>query len=441
MGTTNFTFYIDKRKKKMVVASRAFFISNSESIYEYIQSGFNITCDLYPFLMLIKKILFLIFCLSLVISAEGISYLILPYSKLDTLESILRILEEDSILFWRQRPHLNTKFQGVNVATNSLGLRSKEFSIEKDNQAYRIICLGASPTFGWGVDFQNIYPFLLEQKLKKSNLSEKIEVINAAQIGYTTYQGVILLEKYLLKYSPDLITISYILNDIDRYRFYRNEGLSDKELPTRNSLMIKLNNILAKSRLYLLLKRGISCLVYKNDKLATITLRRQSNLSKIRVSKEDYKANLEKFISICKTHNIRLLFIKLPINLSLPSLSADENNIIKNGYKLSTFYYDLGCRYANMEEYQKARNFFKKAKDYLVFECCRDGIIYQHLMEEIAHKYNIPLIDVASIFITEGKTQNLFNGVDDPIHPNTQGHELIAKAIYEMILEYNLLSD
>lgn len=380
--------------------------------------------------MLIKKFLFTIFCILLFILLEVTSYLIIPNTKLNTLESIFRVLEEDNEIFWKQRPYLNTKFQGVDVVTNSLGFRNKEITIRKAEHCYRMICLGASPTFGWGVNSFKTYPFLLEQILKKNILTRASEVINAGQIGYTTYQGKILLEKYLFKYSPDLVTISYVLNDIDRYRFYRNEGLSDKELPKNNILVIKLNNILNESRQYLLLKRIISFLVDNNDKLSASMLKRQVNLSKIRVSGYDYRRNLQQMIETCMAHNVKVILIKMPINLSSPTLTDFENNLYRVPSRLSKFYFDIGCSYENIKQYKKARFLFKKAKDYQVLECYRDGTIYQHIMEELAHRYNISLVDASAVFLREGKDVNLFNGPHDPIHPNEIGHRLIAEAIY-----------
>lgn len=391
---------------------------------------------------MIKKILvIIILCVSLFVFLEIICYLIIPDSKLNRLEAILRILKEDPTLFWRQRANLNTKFQEVNVVTNSLGLRNKEINVKKDNNIYRIICLGASPTFGWGVNFYKTYPFLLEQELKNNILSRKIEVINGGQIGYTTYQGAILLEKYLTKYSPDLITVSYVLNDIDRYRFYRNEGLSDKELSIYSPFKIKLSNMLNKSKLCLVLKRATFYLIDKSNKLDADILKKQFELSKVRVSNSDYKENLEKIIRICRNHNIKLIFIKMPINLSLPHLSKYEKNILKQDYKLSKFYYNFGCHYKNMKQYKMACVLFKKAKDYIILECYQDGKIYQRIMENVAQEYGIPLVDADRIFINESRKQELFNSPSDPIHPNSAGHKVIARAVYTEILKYNLFKD
>lgn len=387
--------------------------------------------------MFVKKFQGLFFFLAAVILFEAALYLVIPDEKLDTLESIVRVLVEDPVIFWRVRPHLDTKFQGVNVTTNSLGFRGKEPAVSKRPGVHRIFCLGASPTFGWGVDYGNTYPFLLEQSLSRGYPSEEFEVANAGQIGYTTYQGIILLEKYLLRYSPDLITVSYALNDIDRYRFFRNEGISDSELKSANPLAVAVRNILARSRIYLVFKRGACFLMERNKKIYSAVLKKQFNLAGARVSEEDYKRNLERFIDICESRGIKLIFIKMPINLSLPALSASERGALSRGLRLSEFYYKVGLGYEKKNDYHNACIFLKKARDYLVFDCHRDAGVYHGLMEQVASKKKIPLVDAAAIFKRQGN-QELFNGPHDPIHPNAEGHRIIAEGIYAKITEKRL---
>lgn len=383
--------------------------------------------------MKIGKLQLAIILISIII-IEIISFLLLPDGKLSILDSVLQITKEDRELFWRQRPHLNTMFQGVNIVTNDFGFRNKKVDVNKNKQTYRIICLGASPTFGWGVDFKDTYPFILEQKIKKSIASVNIEVINAGQIGYTSHQGIILLEKVLLNFSPDLITVSYGLNDIDRYRFYSNTGVSDKELAMGNRLAIGINNAVSKIRTYLFIKNVISELIYKNKKLASSVFKKQFNVAKIRVSEQDYRENLKRIINITRVNNIKLVFIKMPINLSLPHLTDAENNILKNGRNLSNYYYDLADKYEKKLDYQNASLFFKKAKDYQVIECVRDGVNYQKIMDEVSREYDIPLVDAVKIFSLEGKNRSLFNIPHDPIHPNSEGHKIIAEYLYREIM-------
>lgn len=383
--------------------------------------------------MFVKRAKFIVTCLLCIIAIEIIARLILPATRLNTLEAVSQILTQDNTLFWRQRPHLNTKFQAVNVFTNFFGFRSKEINLVKDIRTYRIICLGASPTFGWGVEFFDAYPFVLEQMLQNVILSKNVEVINAGQIGYTSYQGIVLLEKYLLNLAPDLITVSYVLNDIDRYRFFKNTGLSDNEFNPNNPFVIEINNIISRSRFYFLMQRIANFFIGTNKRLSASLLKREFDLAKVRVPALDYRRNLEKIITLCKINNIKLVFIKMPINLSLPNLTCDERDIAMTGNTLSKFYYDMAANYEKRKDYKDAAVFFKKAKDYQVIDCAQDGKNYQAIMEETAYKYQIPLVDADRIFDLVGSRENLFNTPQDPIHPNSEGHRIIAEALYKEV--------
>jgi hypothetical protein len=48
------------------------------------------------------------------------------------------------------------------IAINSLGLRGRDAAAEKPPGAFRILCLGDSYVFGWGVDDEESFPARLE---------------------------------------------------------------------------------------------------------------------------------------------------------------------------------------------------------------------------------------------------------------------------------------
>ena len=55
-----------------------------------------------------------------------------------------------------------------NIKYNSFGYRYVEHSIQKDNQTFRIIVIGDSCTFGYGIDnTNNTYPRILQRKLSQ----------------------------------------------------------------------------------------------------------------------------------------------------------------------------------------------------------------------------------------------------------------------------------
>tara|TARA_Y100000310_G_scaffold231756_1_gene234441 strand:- start:375 stop:1448 length:1074 start_codon:yes stop_codon:yes gene_type:complete len=112
---------------------------------------------------------------------------------------------------------------------NSKGLRGKEFSYEK-NEVNRILGLGDSFTFGYGVEDDETYLSLLGE-----NLGE-YEIINAGLSGYGPQHILKFLKKEGMKYNPDKVLIAlYIGNDIgsqgQELFSIENGVLVDKTLP------------------------------------------------------------------------------------------------------------------------------------------------------------------------------------------------------------------
>lgn len=80
-----------------------------------------------------------------------------------------------------------------------------------------IVCLGDSVTGvyyhtgGWGA-----YPEMLEVALKRLHPKSTIKVINAGISGQTTENGLARLDADVLSKKPDLVTVSFCLNDVTR---------------------------------------------------------------------------------------------------------------------------------------------------------------------------------------------------------------------------------
>ncbi|RKY41991.1 MAG: hypothetical protein DRP85_04300 [Candidatus Makaraimicrobium thalassicum] len=105
---------------------------------------------------------------------------------------------------------------GVEVRINSKGLRDHEYSYSKPPDTYRILVLGDSITFGWGVPFEETYSKCLERKLNRDSSGIKYQVINTGVGNYSTRSEVDFLKKEGLKYDPDMIILGYFVNDAER---------------------------------------------------------------------------------------------------------------------------------------------------------------------------------------------------------------------------------
>lgn len=104
----------------------------------------------------------------------------------------------------------------VSVSTNSIGIRNPEIPIVKLAGGYRILALGDSHTFGYGVEDDQSWPRKLEAKLRLSPLSKQrsFEVINAGIAGLSLAQEVQFLRERLLHLHPDLIVLGYYWDDM-----------------------------------------------------------------------------------------------------------------------------------------------------------------------------------------------------------------------------------
>ena len=97
---------------------------------------------------------------------------------------------------------------------NNIGLRGvRNVSLSKPEQAVRVITLGESSTFGYHADDAHTYPALLEQKLQSKLGDRPVEVINAGIPNFDSNNLVAILEKELLAYKPDVITVYAAYND------------------------------------------------------------------------------------------------------------------------------------------------------------------------------------------------------------------------------------
>jgi lysophospholipase L1-like esterase len=120
----------------------------------------------------------------------------------------------DSELGWKLRPNSEDAWGGVTVKINGKGLRGPELEYAKPSDVMRILYLGDSVTFGYKLErYEQTFPYLIEALLE-NRLTGKIETVNAGVGGYSSWQEYLYLEKEGIKYNPDLIVVSFVLNDI-----------------------------------------------------------------------------------------------------------------------------------------------------------------------------------------------------------------------------------
>ncbi|MCH7519599.1 MAG: SGNH/GDSL hydrolase family protein [Candidatus Dadabacteria bacterium] len=118
---------------------------------------------------------------------------------------------DNELIGHMHKPNKSMELMNVMVNINSDGLRDREYPVSKSDK-YRIVVLGDSLTFGWGVPEEGTFATILEENL---NSRYPTEVINFGTGNYNTEQEVNLFIEKGLKYNPDKVVLFYFINDAE----------------------------------------------------------------------------------------------------------------------------------------------------------------------------------------------------------------------------------
>jgi len=114
-------------------------------------------------------------------------------------------------------PNRSAFLMGVPVSINSHRLRDREYSETKPAGTYRIVMLGDSTAFGWGVRLDETVSKIVERELNATSLPSyrQVEVLNAGVGNYDTVQEVAHYETYDRVFNPNLVILEYFINDAE----------------------------------------------------------------------------------------------------------------------------------------------------------------------------------------------------------------------------------
>lgn len=291
------------------------------------------------------------------------------------------VYDRDARLMWRFHPGITTTsrlFSDLDYSINSSGMRGADLSDKSD--AYRIIALGNSCTFGWGVTFEDTWVHRLQKLLNEQIPGRPVEVINVGVPGYTSLQGKRYLADDLIALQPDMVLVMFGHND----HFPAGRGISDSAQQLDNSILIESQNLLSKLRLYRLLRKGFLQMTSDTTKA------RLDDIGSIkRVSRPEFFANLREIVRLARNFNIQPVLLIPPV----ASLENYFDGAVSNFHHLHELYQKEMIRASQYEE--------------------------------------ASIVDLQAAF---SDYHTLFDDAnDDPIHFNRQGHQVAARAIAEAI--------
>lgn len=197
-----------------------------------------------------------------------------------------------------REPHPHKETGGTfRVTTDENGLRAPLHPERKPDGVVRVLALGCSTTFGWGVDDEQSWPARLEAILNEGG--HAVEVVNGAQPGYTSFQGLWLWDKVLYKYEPDVVVFGYLVQDA------RKVGYSDRSqaILQGNGDFLK-QHLLYRSRVYLGLKEGVDAFRIRA---------KDAEPDVYRVPPEEYVENLRAFKQRVEDVGAKLVLFGFPL--------------------------------------------------------------------------------------------------------------------------------
>lgn len=128
---------------------------------------------------------------------------------------------------YRHRPDLDLDLGSYRLRTNALGFRGPAVARDKPPDTFRVLLLGDSVAYGWGVDDEVTFARRLEREWNAAAPARRLEVINTGHPMYDTVQEEATLRE-CLPLQPDLVLLVYVVNDVEPTRDLIEELLTGK---------------------------------------------------------------------------------------------------------------------------------------------------------------------------------------------------------------------
>ena len=233
---------------------------------------------------------------------------------------------------------------------NSLGFRGPEIYGKKPRTT-RIVCLGGSTTYGTGLDYQDTYPAILQEKLDKNFGIGSFEVINAGEPGLNLPQIISLAKNEILLLEPDIIILMNINNNFTSPGFWfvdiKDPQHSEQKTgkPPNSSIINQLNKlqqfIVRHFALALLIQETISSGVYKYFMNFDWSAFSAALMAPDNIWQAEFSDNLNKIIKLFLDHNahIKIILLAEAVNtVKFPEMEAPFNKANEIMKEKSKFY-------------------------------------------------------------------------------------------------------
>lgn len=371
--------------------------------------------------------------------------------------------------------------------------RNDTFAARKGANEYRIFVLGGSTVQGrpWGIETS--FTSWLELSLNAASPETHWQVVNCGGISYASYRLTLIL-KEVLQYEPDLIILCTGHNEFLEDRTY-------KHIKNAPEILTWSQRRLSRFRTYNLMRSGIiqllegESIAAEEPKLSSEVDARldwKGEYAKYHHDDEWHRGVMQHFdasvrgmISLCQDAEVPIILVAPVSNLEWapfksehkpgltpteiqkvdqvlqgarkhwpppPGLEPEElqrrelaaheayQRAIAIDERFAKLHFEQGHCYSSFGAYNEAKQAFLRAQDEDVvplrmLEPMRDQL---HV---IASETNTPFLDAQNLF--EQLSPNGIPGENlfvDHVHPTVEGHQKIARALLDVLVEEDLLT-
>jgi lysophospholipase L1-like esterase len=172
---------------------------------------------------------------------------------------------------------------------NAQGMRAdRDYAYMKPAGVKRIVSLGDSFTVGYEVQVEECFSSVLERELKEFGYN--VEVLNAGVSGFSNAEEVLYFERELIKYDPDLVLLSFFVNDLTDNVRTGLFVLQDGKLAVGRKTYVpagRLGNFLNSNPLFNFFSGYSNAFVFVKERATHILKRRMVEQNRANVSEAD----------------------------------------------------------------------------------------------------------------------------------------------------------
>jgi len=342
--------------------------------------------------------------------------------------SSFHFYQYDEMLGWVPKPNAEGIYvmsdSKTQIEINSKGMRDKSYDYKKPEGIKRIVVLGDSFTWGYGVEEKNIFTEILEDELLKN-----IQVINMGVSGYGNDQELLFLKKDGIRYDPDLVVVAfYIGNDITN-----NINTAQYNHPKPMYVLDNEDNKLILTNIPVPQKEEWMEVEVKNNDNVTLLLFFKRFMA--------HHSHAYAFISDRIVHSQNLLNLFKKIGIADKRTMPRGEQALKHQLELNYTGWELTrAILKEIDTVVKTNN----AKTFVVIIPTREQVSKNWDSEingalvDFGKENNITVLDLLPEFREHAQSdEQLYFKIDG--HWNANGHKLAAELIYDKLVEEELI--